>query len=97
MYLYYYCYCNVSLSLYIYIYIYIYTYVYIPKDGQQNWQPSEQRECRFVFIGKNMKQKHAEQLRPPRMGVSIPFQPKPAFMGRGRSFWKRVDGLLMLV
>ena len=34
-----------------------------PEDGQGIWHPSEQRECRFVFIGKNIKQKHAERLR----------------------------------
>jgi len=27
------------------------------------WQPDEQRECRFVFIGKNIKQKYAEFLK----------------------------------
>lgn len=27
------------------------------------WQPSEPRECRFVLIGKNIKQKHSERLR----------------------------------
>eukprot|EP00933_Yihiella_yeosuensis_P017609 TRINITY_DN14671_c0_g1_i1.p1 TRINITY_DN14671_c0_g1~~TRINITY_DN14671_c0_g1_i1.p1 ORF type:complete len:402 (-),score=103.18 TRINITY_DN14671_c0_g1_i1:124-1176(-) len=26
------------------------------------WQPDEQRECRFVFIGKNIKQKHGERI-----------------------------------
>lgn len=31
------------------------------KSGK--WQPSEARECRFVFIGKNIKQKHGERLR----------------------------------
>merc|ERR1712048_1218680 len=27
------------------------------------WQKDEQRECRFVFIGKNIKQKHGERLK----------------------------------
>jgi len=30
------------------------------KSGK--WQPGEARECRFVFIGKNIKQKHGERL-----------------------------------
>jgi len=33
------------------------------EDGQGRWSPSEQRECRFGFTGKNIKQKHGEQLR----------------------------------
>ena len=55
-----------------------------PEDGQGIWHPSEQRECRFVFIGKNIKQKHGERLRPPRMGVSLLLQPKPGFHGAGQ-------------
>merc|ERR1711908_110517 len=32
------------------------------RDGQC-WKEGEERECRFVFIGKNIKQKHGERLR----------------------------------
>merc|ERR1712216_873726 len=30
---------------------------------EQCWKDGEERECRFVFIGKNLKQKHAERFR----------------------------------
>jgi len=33
------------------------------KLSQGKWKDGEERECRFVFIGKHMKQKHAEKLR----------------------------------
>jgi len=32
------------------------------RDGSSKWQPGEERECRFVFIGKNIKQKHGDRL-----------------------------------
>jgi len=33
------------------------------QNPQGRWQPGEERECRFVFIGKNMKQKHGDRLK----------------------------------
>merc|ERR1719401_1411054 len=33
------------------------------RDGSSKWKPDEERECRFVFIGKNIKQKHGDRLR----------------------------------
>lgn len=33
------------------------------KDKNFLWQPGEERECRFVFIGKNIKQKYGEELK----------------------------------
>lgn len=33
------------------------------QNAQGKWQSGEQRECRFVFIGKNIKQKHEDKLR----------------------------------
>jgi len=34
---------------------------YVP-DHPGIWKDGEERECRFVFIGKELKQKHAEKL-----------------------------------
>jgi len=35
---------------------------WVQKDKARFWQPDEQRECRFVFIGKGIKE-HGERLR----------------------------------
>merc|ERR1711879_819674 len=34
---------------------------FLPEGGE--WKDDEKRECRFVFIGKQVKQKHAEALK----------------------------------
>merc|ERR1711991_21913 len=34
------------------------------------WKDGEERECRFVFIGKELKQKHAEKLRRDFLGCA---------------------------
>merc|ERR1712096_347896 len=33
------------------------------KSTSLRWLPGQQRECRFVFIGKHLKQKHEERLK----------------------------------
>jgi len=59
---------------------------------QGKWQPGEQRECRFVFIGKNMKQKHGDRLKEEflqcKAEENLRFKVGDAVEARGPGGWK---------
>mmetsp|Transcript_51198 Transcript_51198/g.111564 ORF Transcript_51198/g.111564 Transcript_51198/m.111564 type:complete len:456 (+) Transcript_51198:49-1416(+) len=60
--------------------------------GQGVWHPSEQRECRFVLIGKNIKQKHSERLRSGFLACAaeenLRFKVGDAVEARGACGWR---------
>jgi len=59
---------------------------------QGKWQSGEQRECRFVFIGKNMKQKHGDRLKEEflqcKAEENLRFKVGDAVEARGPGGWK---------
>jgi len=57
------------------------------------WQPGEERECRFVFIGKHMKTKHSERLKAEFLECKaedpLRFAVGDAVEARGQGGWKQ--------